>query len=148
MSSSSTHQTNSKDAIILGFLCKIVNSKIKKIATTVQKTTGKSAPIPSLWTHQTINKDAMILGFLPKIAAIEGKLTLKELLRAFRHLILCAQFIVTTFDPLNFLCLVAPATLWGIYSQQAYTRPPIQPENTQLYHPQNTQVQNSMIREA
>ena len=90
----------------------------------------------------------MILGFLPKIAAIEGNITLKEHLRAVRHLILCAQSIVMTFGPLNFLYLVIPATLCGIYSQQAHPQPPIQPGNTPLYHPQITQIQNSLIREA
>ena len=62
-------------------------------------------------THQTISKDAMIAESLPKIAATEGERTLKELLRAFRLLIMCAQSTVTTYDQLNFLYLVVPAML-------------------------------------
>ena len=87
----------------------------------------------------------MVAGFLPKIASIEGEITLKELLHMFKHLILCAQSTMTTWAPLNFLYLVVPESLWGIYNLDVYPNPPYQPANIPRYHQLNTPLQNQII---
>ena len=71
-------------------------------------------------TNQAISKDVIISGFPPKISSTEGPITLTELLRVFTHLIACAQSTVTAYNPYNFLFLVVPATLCGIYSNLQY----------------------------
>ena len=98
--------------------------------------------------NTTISKEAMVAGFPAKIPSIEGEITLKELLRVFQHLIACAQSTVTSHDALNFLYLVVPATLWGLYSAAAYPQAPRNPGNIPLYHLQNTPLQNKVIKQA
>ena len=53
----------------------------------------------------------MIAGFPPKILSVQGEITLKELLKSFKHLIACAQSTVTTHAPLNVFYLVVSETL-------------------------------------
>ena len=96
----------------------------------------------------TISKEAMVAGFPAKIPSIEGEITLKELLRVFRHLIACSQSTVTGHDPLNFLYLVVPSELWGLYSAAAYPQAPRDPGNILPYHPQNSPIQNKVIKQA
>ena len=55
----------------------------------------------------------MTVGFLLKIAAIERELTVKETLRTLKHLVRRVQSTITLYSSLDFLYLVAPATLWG-----------------------------------
>ena len=69
-------------------------------------------------SHLSISKDAMIASFPPKISVIEGEITIKELLRAFRHLIVCAQSTVITYDAFNFLYLVVLARLWDFTAKR------------------------------
>ena len=90
----------------------------------------------------------MAAGFPPKIATIEGNITIKELLCMFKHLILYAQSTVTTWAALNFLYLVVPALLWGLYSLDVYPNPPQQPAIIPPYHQLNTQLQNQIIQDA
>ena len=88
----------------------------------------------------TISKESIVAGFPAKIPSIRGEITLKELLRVFRHLIVCSQSTITGHDPLNFLYLVVPATLWGLYSAAAYPQAPGNPGSIPPYHPQNTPI--------
>ena len=88
-----------------------------------------------------IIKEAMVANFPVKIPSIEGRITLKELIPVFWHLIACAQSTLTSHDALNFLYLVVPATLWGLYSAAAYPQAPGNLDNIPPYHPQNTPQQ-------
>ena len=85
-----------------------------------------------------IIKEAMVADFPVKIPSIEGKIMLKELLRVFWHLIAFAQSTVTSHDALNFLYLIVPATLWGLYSAAAYPQVPRNQGNIPPYYRQNT----------
>ena len=95
--------------------------------------------------HQTVSKDAMRAGFPLKITSVQGEITLKNLLKTFKHPIECAQSCVTTYTLLNFLYMVVPETLWQHYSQVAYPRKPVQPGGNPPYHGANTTLHNHMI---
>ena len=54
-------------------------------------------------SHQAISKEATMAGFPDANPTIEGKITPKELLRVFRHLIECIQSTTAAYHDLNFL---------------------------------------------
>ena len=99
-------------------------------------------------SSNTIGKDAMIAGFPSKIPPIDGQITLKELLRVFTHLIACAQSTVTEYNPLNFLFLVVPNSLWTIYSNDPYPASPIHPGTVPPYQPNMTPAQTQFVKDA
>ena len=96
----------------------------------------------------TISKEAMAAGFPARIPSTKGEITLKELLRVFWHLIVCAQSTVTSNGALNFLYLVIPQELWGLYSATAHPQALGNPGLIPSYHPQNTGLQNEVIKQA
>ena len=102
----------------------------------------------STTTAAIITKETMTAGFPARIPVIEGEITLKELLRVFQHLIVCAQSTVTSHHPLNFLYLVVPTKLWALYSATAYPQAPGNPGAIPPYHQNNTNLQNEVIKQA
>ena len=96
----------------------------------------------------TITKEAMTAGFPTRIPAIEGDITLKELLRVFQHLFVCAQSTVTSHHARNFLYLVVPTKLWALYSNTAYPQAPGNPGAIPPYHQNNTPLQNEVVKQA
>ena len=98
--------------------------------------------------HQSISTDVMMEVFPAKVSAIKNPITLKEFLRTFRHLIECAQSMVTIYYPLNFLFLVVLATLWNFYNSTEYHMPPIKPGNILPYQNGMTVLQDQVVKEA
>ena len=76
-------------------------------------------------SHQTIAKEAMLAYFPDAVPAIDGDISLIELLRVFRHLIECAQSTITAYHELDFLFLVVPPSVWPAYSNGPRPTPPI-----------------------
>ena len=52
-------------------------------------------------SHQMIFKEAILAGFPDAVPAIEGDISLMELLSVFRHLIKCAQSTITAYHEIT-----------------------------------------------
>ena len=64
----------------------------------------------------------------------------------FRHLIESAQLTITAYYELNFLFLVAPPSVWPIYSNGPRSTPQIRPDTNPPYIDGNA-VQKQMIKD-
>ena len=85
-------------------------------------------------------------GFLDAVPAIDGDIPPMELLHVFKHLIECAQSTITAYHELNFFFLVAPPSVWPVYSNGPHPTPPIRPGMNPPYIDGNT-FQNQMIKD-